>query len=72
MRFGDYLKHDGVGLAGLVARREASPQELLDVALQQSERAHPKINAVCRLMDEEARAQLDRSRFRDRSPAFPS
>ena len=58
MRLGDYLKHDGVGLAGLVARREASPQELLDVALQQNERAHPKINAVCRLMDKEARAQL--------------
>ena len=58
MRFGDYLKHDGVGLAGLVARREASAQELLDVALQQNERAHPKINAVCRLMDKEARAQL--------------
>ena len=60
MRLGDYLKHDGVGLAGLVARREASPQELLDVALQQNERAHPKINAVCRLMDKEARAQLAR------------
>ena len=58
MRFGDYLKHDAVGLAGLVARREASAQELLDVALQQNERAHPKINAVCRLMDKEARAQL--------------
>ena len=31
---------------------------MLDVALQQNERAHPKINAVCRLMDKEARAQL--------------
>ena len=58
MRLADYLKHDAVGLAGLVARREASPQELLDVALEQNARAHPRINAVCRLMDKEARAQL--------------
>ena len=58
MRLVDYLKHDAVGLASLVARREASPQELLDVALEQNARAHPRINAVCRLMDKEARAQL--------------
>ena len=60
MRLVDYLKHDAVSLAGLVARREASPQELLEVALRQNVRAHPKINAVCRLMDKEARAQLAR------------
>jgi amidase len=58
MRLVDYLKHDAVGLASLVARGEASPQELLDVALQQNARVHPRINAVCRLMDKEARAQL--------------
>ena len=58
MRLADYLKHDAIGLAGLVARREASPQELLDVALEQNARSHPRINAICRLMEKEARAQL--------------
>ncbi len=58
MRLADYLKHDAIGLAGLVARREASPKELLDVALEQNARSHPRINSVCRLMDKEARAQL--------------
>jgi amidase len=64
MRLADDLTHDAIGLAGLVARREASPQELLDVALEQNARSHPRINAVCRLMDKEARANSS-----DRSPA---
>jgi len=54
----DYLKHDALGLAELVARRETSAEELLDVALWQNARTHPNINAVVRLMEGEARQQL--------------
>jgi amidase len=56
----DYLKQDALGLAALVARRETNAEELLDIALAQHARAHPKINAICRLMETEARQQLAR------------
>ena len=58
MDFSDYLKHDAVGLAERVARREVTPDELLALALRQNERAQPKTNAICRMMETEARAQL--------------
>ncbi len=54
----DYLRHDAVGLAECVARREVTPDELLALALRQNERAQPKTNAICRMMETEARAQL--------------
>jgi amidase len=56
--FSDYLKHDAVGLAERVARREVTPDELLGLALRQNEQAQPKTNAICRMMETEARAQL--------------
>jgi len=59
MKFSDYLRHDAVALADIVGRGEASAGELLDLALAQSARAQPKTNAVCRLMEREARAQLE-------------
>ena len=58
MNFTEYLKCDAVALAECVARRETTAEELLELALRQSARAQPKTNAVCRLMDGEARAQL--------------
>ncbi len=42
----DYLKHDALGLAELVARRETSAEEWLDVALRQNARVHASVNAV--------------------------
>jgi amidase len=60
MKFSEYLQYDAVALADIVARGETSAVELLDLALAQRERAQPKTNAVCRLMENEARAQLDR------------
>ena len=59
MKFSEYLQHDAVALADIVARGEASSAELLELALAQSQRAQPKTNAVCRLMEREARAQLE-------------
>jgi len=54
----EYLKHDAVALADFVGRGETTAQALLDLALQQSAIAQPKTNAICRMMEGEARAQL--------------
>src|SRR5215475_8227884 len=58
MKSSEYLQHDAVGLAELVARGETTAAELLDLALSQSAKAQPKTNAICRTMESEARAQL--------------
>jgi len=58
MDFKDYLACDATQLAALIARREVSAHELLALALGQLARTQPRINAVCRLMEAEARAQL--------------
>src|ERR1039457_5492931 len=58
MKLGEYLQYDAVGLAECVARGEISAGELLDLALRQSAAAQPKTNAICRLMEDEARSQL--------------
>jgi amidase len=42
----DYASRDGLGLAELVARKEVTPQELVDAALQAVERLNPRLNAV--------------------------
>lgn len=46
MNFEDYRKHDAVALAGLVAKGEVSPSELLEVAVERMAAVNPKINAV--------------------------
>jgi amidase len=58
MKTSEYLQHDAVALAALVKRGEITAQELLELALRQSAVAQPKTNAICRLMEREARAQL--------------
>src|ERR1700761_7600554 len=58
MNFSEYVKQDAVGLADRVWRREVTADELLTLALAQSERAQPKTNAICRMMETEARAKL--------------
>ena len=60
MNISDYLKHDAVALAECLARRDVTADELLALALAQSERAQPKTNAICRMMEGEARAQLEK------------
>src|SRR5579864_8275597 len=57
MKLSEYLRHDAVALADLVRRGETSASELLELALRQSAAAQPKTNAICRLMQDEARAQ---------------
>ncbi|THD62091.1 amidase [Phenylobacterium sp.] len=57
MDFEDYRRHDAVGLAGLVARREVSPDELLDAAVSRMAAVNPQINAVTMDLTDRARAE---------------
>ncbi len=56
MNFSDYAAHDGVGLAELIRRGEASPLEVVDAAIAGVERHNPRINAVVYQAFDEARA----------------
>ncbi|HEY8584928.1 MAG TPA: amidase [Capillimicrobium sp.] len=54
----DYARHDGLGLAEIVARREASPAELLAAARARADEVDPQLNAIVRRMDAEADARV--------------
>jgi amidase len=54
----DYERYDAIGLAALVARKEVSPQELLDAAIRRAESVNPKINAVVATHYDEARSAI--------------
>lgn len=54
----EYGNYDALGLAELVHKRKVSAQELLDEALARVERVNPQINAVIRLMAEQAASGL--------------
>lgn len=58
MRFEEYQDYDAVGLAQLVANRDVSASELLDVALARMEKVNPSVNAVVRVLEDEARAAI--------------
>lgn len=51
----DYMKHDGLGLAGLVQKKEVSAAELLEAAIQRAEQVNPRLNALITPMYEIAR-----------------
>ncbi len=57
MRFDEYRRHDAVGLADLVAKREVSAAELLDAAVQRMAQVNPQINAVTLDLTERARSE---------------
>lgn len=59
MNLSDYLACDATALAQRVAQAAATPADLLDLALEQHRRVHGRINAICRLMEAQARSQLD-------------
>lgn len=58
MTHDDYLRCDATALAERVRRGEVQPGQLLDLALAQLARVQPRINAVVRLMEPQARAQI--------------
>ena len=53
----EYLAQDATGLAELVRRREATPEELLNLAIARAERTNPRLNAIVIRFDELARAR---------------
>ncbi len=60
MKLAQYLACDATDLAHAVARGEATPQQLLGLALDQQARVQARFNPVCRAMEPQARAQLQR------------
>ena len=55
MRFDEYRKHDAVSLAGLIAKREVSAEEVLETAIARAEQANPAIDAIVHKQYEQAR-----------------
>jgi amidase len=55
---GSFSEFDGLGLADLVHRKEASPAELLSWAIANAEEVNPRINCLAHTHYDEARAQI--------------
>ncbi|MEW6775115.1 MAG: amidase [Bdellovibrionota bacterium] len=55
--FTDYSSYDGLGLADLVKRKEVTPLELVEAAIERIEKANPQINAVIHKLYDRARSQ---------------
>ncbi len=53
-----YDFYDALGLAGLVARGETTPEELLDAALARTQALNPAINALVHVVPEVARRRI--------------
>jgi amidase len=53
--FSDYDKHDGLGLAELVRKKEVKPSELVEEAISRIEKLNPQLNAVIHRMYDLAR-----------------
>lgn len=51
----EYSKHDGLGLAELVRKKEVSPVELVEEGIQRIEKHNPQLNAVITKLYETAR-----------------
>ncbi len=57
--FKEYAKYDALGLAKLIKDKEVSANEVLQAALDATNRINPKLNAVIARFDEQAKASLD-------------
>lgn len=60
MTHDEYLAHDATGIAALVRAGEVTAPELLEIALARIEALNPVINAVVRLMENDARRDAAR------------
>ncbi|MGB0543677.1 MAG: amidase [Longimicrobiales bacterium] len=60
MTYEEYLAHDGLALAAAVRRGDVTAMELLEVAVARLEAVNPRINAVVRRMEEDARRTAER------------
>lgn len=59
MEQSEYARHDGVGLAELVATRAVKPSELLEAAQRRAREVNPRLGAIVRWMDDQAAARVD-------------
>lgn len=57
MKFNEYQQYDGMGLAELVASKEVSAAELLELAIARAEQVNPKLNGLIQPLYEMARTQ---------------
>src|SRR6476469_10809461 len=57
MHLDEYMAHDATALSKLVARKEATPAELLALARQRAEAVNPTLNAIVRRLDDVADRQ---------------
>src|SRR5215475_5475511 len=55
MRFEEYREHDAISLAGLMAKRQVSAEEVLETAIARAEQVNPAINAIVHKQYEQAR-----------------
>jgi Asp-tRNA(Asn)/Glu-tRNA(Gln) amidotransferase A subunit family amidase len=60
LEFAEYRRHDALGLAELVRKGEASPAELLEIAIARTEAVNPTLNAVVIKHYERAREAIRR------------
>ncbi len=58
MNQSDYLAHDSVGLAGLIASGQVSASQVLEAAIARMEAVDPAINAVTLNIADQARAEV--------------
>lgn len=56
----EFGKYDGLGLAELVRRREVSPQDLVESALDAIERLNPTVNCVVQQLRDQALGEIAR------------
>jgi amidase len=54
----DYSRHDALGLADLVRRKETTAEELRECALRAIEAVNPKVNAVLQTLAAESAAEI--------------
>src|SRR4051812_36871845 len=57
--FSDFAEFDAVGLAELVRRRETTPLELVEAAIERIERYNPELNAVVTKLYDLGREQAE-------------
>ena len=58
MIFKDYGRYDGLGLAELVRRKDVSPADLVDTAIDTIERLNPQVNCVVQTLREPAAQEI--------------
>ena len=58
MIFKEYSQHDGLGLAELVRRKQVSPEDLVDSAIDAIERLNPKVNCVVQKLRDHAMGEI--------------